>query len=291
MRRLATALSAFLWLSPAAPGALDGTVQVLHTQEVYKTVGGTALKVDVFCPEQMIDGKNTAAIVFFHGGGWAFGSPDEFFSTCEHYARLGLVAFSVEYRLANDHGATPHPTISPIECVMDAKSAMRWVRANAFRFHLAPDRIVAAGQSAGGQLALSTAMIDSYNEVTDDLSVSCRPDAILLFSACVNTVEGWCDHLLGERRTQIWSISPTHHVRGGLPPTIAFHGTVDEQVPLWTVQFFSEEMKKAGNQFELRLFEGRRHYLGGNDPKYAKYFDDDILHQADDFLRHNHLLD
>src|SRR6478735_8223301 len=198
MRRLAIALSVFLWVSPAAPGAPAGTVQVLHTQEVYKTVGGIALKVDVFCPEQMNGRKNTAAIVFFHGGGWAFGSPDEFFSTCEHYARLGLVAFSVEYRLANDHGVTPHPTICPIECVMDAKSAMRWVRTNASRFHLAPDRIVAAGQSAGGQLALSTAMIDDYDEATDDLSVSCRPDAILLFSSCVNTVEGWCDHLLGE---------------------------------------------------------------------------------------------
>jgi hypothetical protein len=50
-------------------------------------------------------------------------------------------------------------------------------------------------------------------------------------------------------------------------------------------------MKQAGNQFELQLFPGRRHYLGGDDPKYAKYFDDDILRQADDFLRRNHLLD
>jgi acetyl esterase/lipase len=291
MRGLAAALTAFLWISPAAPGAPTDTVHVRHTQEVYKAVGSAKLKIDIFRPEQAKDRKPTAAVVFFHGGGWAFGTPDEFFSTCEHYAQLGLIAFSVEYRLANDHGATPHPTISPIECVMDAKSAMRWVRANASRFNLAPNGIVAAGQSAGGQLALATAMIDGYDEATDDLSVSCRPDAILLFSSCVNTVEGWCDYLLGDRRTQIWNISPTHHVHGGLPPMIEFHGTVDEQVPLWTVQFFADEMKKAGNRFELRLFKGRRHYLGGDDPKYAKYFDDDILRQADDFLRNNHLLD
>ena len=51
------------------------------------------------------------------------------------------------------------------------------------------------------------------------------------------------------------------------------------------------KMKQAGNEFELQLLKGRRHYLGGDDPKYAKYFDDDILRQVDDFLRRNHLLD
>ena len=72
---------------------------------------------------------------------------------------------------------------------------------------------------------------------------------------------------------------------------IEFHGTVDDQVPVWTLQFFSTAMKQAGNEFELQLLKGRRHYLGGDDPKYAKYFDDDILRQADDFLRRHHLLD
>ncbi len=291
MQKPALVLCAFLGLTLALRAAPADAVPVRHTQEVYKTVGQTALKIDVFAPASAPDRKDRAAIVFFHGGGWAFGAPEEFFSTCEHYARLGLVTFAVEYRLANDHGKTPHPTISPIECVLDARSALRWVRANAARFQVAPDRIVAAGQSAGGQLALSTAMIDGYDEKTDDLAVSCQPNAVLLFSSCVNTVEGWCDYLLGARRTQIWAISPFHHVRGGLPPMIEFHGTVDEQVPTWTVRFFSDAMKRAGNEFELQLFDGRRHYLGGDDPKYAKYFDDGILLQADDFLQRHHLLD
>ena len=116
--------------------------------------------------------KNNTAIVFFHGGGWAYGTPGEFFSTCERYAKMGIVTFSVDYRLSIDNGVTPSKTISPIECIMDARSAMRWVRANAAKFHIDPDKIVAAGQSAGGHLALSTAMIDEYNEKTDDLSIS-----------------------------------------------------------------------------------------------------------------------
>ncbi len=247
--------------------------------------------MDIFCPADVPARENNTAIVFFHGGGWAFGSPSEFFTTCERYAKMGAVTFAVEYRLSIENGVVPHPTISPIEAMMDAKSAIRWVRTNAVRFHLDPARIVAAGQSAGGHLALCTAMIDEHNEKTENPAVSCRPDAVLLFSSCVNAVEGWCDRLLGERRSKIWSISPAHHVRGGMPPMIEFHGTLDEQVPVWTVQYFRDEMVKAGNRFELHQYDGRRHYLGAGNKQYAEYFDDEILRLADDFLRQNGLLE
>ena len=264
--------------------------KVIHTREVYKIIDSLKLTIDVFHTNQSYEHGNNTAIVFFHGGGWAFGTPGEFFTTCERYAEMGIVTFSVEYRLSIDNGVTPGKTISPIESVMDARSAMRWVRENAAKFHLDKNKIVVAGQSAGGQLALSTAMIDEYNEKTDDPAVSSSPNAILLFSSCVNTVEGWCDYLLGERRSKIWSISPFHHIRKGLPPMIGFHGTDDEQVPKWTLQFFENAMKKDGNEFELHMFEGRKHYLGGENPKYSHYYDEDILNITDDFLRRHKLL-
>ena len=264
--------------------------KVIHTREVYKIIDSLKLTIDVFHTNQSYEHGNNTAIVFFHGGGWAFGTPVEFFTTCERYAEMGIVTFSVEYRLSIDNGVTPSKTISPIEAVMDARSAMRWVRENAAKFHLDKNKIVVAGQSAGGQLALSTAMIDEYNEKTDDPAVSSSPNAILLFSSCVNTVEGWCDYLLGERRSKIWSISPAHHIRKGLPPMIGFHGTDDEQVPKWTLQFFENAMKKDGNEFELHMFEGRKHYLGGENPKYSHYYDEDILNITDDFLRRHKLL-
>jgi len=263
---------------------------IIHVREVYKTIDTTKLKVDIFYSSPSIQKKNKTAIVFFHGGGWAYGTPSEFFTTCERYARMGMVTFSVDYRLAILNGEVPNPAISPIECLMDAKSAMRWVRENAAKFGIDPNKIVVSGQSAGGHLALATAMIDEYNEKSDNLSISCSPNAVLLFSACVNTVEGWCDRLLAERRTRIWSISPFHHVRKGLPPMIEFHGIDDEQVPKWTVQFFESEMKKEGNYFEQHMYQGRKHYLGDGNPKYSRYYDDEILKMTDDFLRKQKLL-
>ncbi len=265
--------------------------KVIHIQQVYKTVDTFKLKVDIFYTSQSFKRENNTAIVFFHGGGWAFGSPTEFFTTCERYAKMGIVTFSVDYRLSIDNGVIPSKTISPIECVMDAKSAMRWVRENAGKFHIDRNKIVASGQSAGGQLALSTAMIEDYNEKSDNLTVSSRPDAILLFSSCVNTVEGFCDYLLADRRNKIWSISPTHNIKPGLPPMIEFHGLDDDQVPKWTVQYFETEMQKAGNYFEQHMYEGRKHYLGEGNPTYSRYYDDEILKIADDFLRKFKLLD
>jgi acetyl esterase len=270
---------------------VENNDQVIHIQEVYKTVDTFKLKIDIFYTNQSFERENNTAIVFYHGGGWAFGTPGEFFTACERYARMGIVTYSVDYRLSIENGVTPHKLISPIESVMDAKSAMRWVRENAGKFHIGKNRIVAAGQSAGGHLALCAAMIDDYNEISDNLRISCRPDAILLFSACVNAVEGWCDRLLADRRKKIWSISPAHNIKRGMPPMIEFHGEYDEQVPIWTVQFFESAMNKEGNYFEVHTYKGMRHYLGEGNPKYSRYFDDEVLRVADDFLRKFNLLD
>jgi acetyl esterase len=270
---------------------VDSSSLVIHTQEVYKTIDTFKLKADIFYTGQTFQKENNTAIVFFHGGGWAYGTPSEFFTTCERYAKMGIVTFSVDYRLSIENGVTPSKTISPIESIMDARSAMRWVRENAGKFHIDGNKIVAAGQSAGGHLALCTAMIDGYNEKSDNPGISCSPNAVLLFSACVNAVEGWCDRLLGDRRNKIWSISPAHNIKKGLPPMIEFHGTDDEQVPKWTVQFFENDMEKEGNYFEQHMYEGRKHYLGDGNPMYSRYYDDEILKIADDFLRKFNFLD
>jgi len=71
---------------------------------------------------------------------------------------------------------------------------------------------------------------------------------------------------------------------------IEFHGTDDEQVPKCTLQFFETAMKKVGNEFELHMYEGRKHYLVGEDQKYSRYYDEDILNITDDVLRRHKLL-
>jgi len=262
-------------------------IKVAQEKMTYKKVSSLELTVDVFYPPDAQQKTGNPAIAFFHGGGWVFGSPEEFYAACERFARKGFVTFSFQYRLSiNEDGSYPHPDITPIESVKDARSAIRWLRENAKLLRIDPDRIAVGGQSAGGQLALSTALLDNINEDTDNPDTSPVPNALLLYSSCVNTMEAWIDFILGDKHDQIWAISPYHNVKPNMPPTIAFHGESDCMVLFYTMQFFNDKMIELENPFELVTFEGRDHYLGGaRDGQYAGYFDEAILERTDEFLR------
>src|SRR5665811_270639 len=180
---------------------------VIIKKIIYKKVGNRELSVDMFYTASSQQKKNNTAIAFFHGGGWVFGDPAEFHEACRRFARKGFVTFSFQYRLSiNENGTYPNPGITPVESTKDARSAIRWLRGNAGLLKVNPEKIVVGGQSAGGQLALGTALLDSINENTDNLKISPVPNALLLYSSNVNTLEPWVDMLLGDRRNEIWSI-------------------------------------------------------------------------------------
>jgi acetyl esterase len=252
---------------------------------IYKKAGNYELSVDMFYSASAKQKNDNPAIAFFHGGGWVFGSPEEFHEACRRFARKGFITFSFQYRLSrNEDGTYPHPDITPVESVKDARSAIRWLRENAEKLKIDPEKIAVGGQSAGGQLALSTALLDSVNDISDNLNTSPVPNALLLFSSNVNTLEPWIDMLLDERRNEIWSISPYHNLRPGMPPAIAFHGENDDQVLFYIVRMFQSRMQELGNQYELYTYPGRRHYLGEGNEKYSRYFDEEILGRTDVFL-------
>jgi len=65
----------------------------------YKKVGDIELKLHVFYPKNIKEGKKTAAIVSFFGGGWTGGNPKQFYQQSAYYASRGMIAFSAEYRV------------------------------------------------------------------------------------------------------------------------------------------------------------------------------------------------
>lgn len=229
---------------------------VITKKIVYKKVGNRELSVDLFYTAASQQKNNNTAIAFFHGGGWVFGDPSEFYEACKRYARKGYVTFSFQYRLSR----------------------------NAALLKINSNKIVVGGQSAGGQLALATALLDSVNEITDNLKISPLPNALLLYSSNVNTMEAWVDMLLGDRREEIWSISPYHNLKKPMPPVIAFRGEEDNQVLPYTVGMFKAKMLELGNYYEEYVYPGRKHYLAEGNKKYATYFDEEILEKTDVFL-------
>ena len=259
--------------------------KVISETITYKIVDGHELQVTMFYPANAKRKGNSPAIAFFHGGGWVFGSPSEFHGACKRYAMLGFTTFSFQYRLSiNEDKTYPHPDITLIECVKDARSAIRWMRENAATLKIDPDKIVVGGQSAGGQLVLGTALFDTVNEDTDNLDVSPMPNAMLLYSSAYSAMEPWIDMIMKENWDEVRLMSPYHNLREGLPPAIAFHGGGDCVVLHYSVQRFEKKMHELKNPFELITLEGRGHYLGEGNEQYSTLFDEKILERTDEFL-------
>lgn len=243
--------------------ALSGfdTDQVRKDQEVYKQVGKTELALNIFTPvtDQML--KDRPAIVFFFGGGWSTGSPDQFEEQARYFASRGIVAFTADYRVRTRHQS------KVVDSVADARSAIRWVRSHSERLGVDPSRIAAAGGSAGGHLAASAAFIEEFDDPREDKSISAVPNALVLFNPAlvlapmsgisaselraVPKVE-----ILGAEASRI---SPAHHVSKNGPATIIFHGELDKTVPPKTVLVFEKQMKEKKNKCEVVIFPGQDH--------------------------------
>ncbi|MDX1285046.1 MAG: hypothetical protein R3182_08545, partial [Draconibacterium sp.] len=100
--------------------------KVIEKKIVYKKIDGKELNAYVFYTEASQNKIGNTALALFHGGGWVFGDPSEFFVACRWFARKGYVAVSFQYRLSrNSDGTYPHPEITPVESVKDARSALR----------------------------------------------------------------------------------------------------------------------------------------------------------------------
>jgi acetyl esterase/lipase len=175
--------------------------------------------------------------------------------------------------------------------VADAKSALRWIRANAAKLGIDPQRIAAAGGSAGGHLAAAIATLPGLDDPNDDKRVSCVPAALVLFNPALvlapadrADLSGFLSKATAERfGCEPADISPLHHVKVGQPPTIIFHGQADTTVPYSSAELFTARMKAAGNRCELIGAEGQQHgyfNFGRAGNKYAL----ETLAAADQFL-------
>jgi len=221
---------------------------------VYKTIGEVKLYLHVFrppnSPKPPGKSERLPAIVFFFGGGWTNGTVNQFVKHSEYLASRGMVAVVADYRVKSRHGVTP------VECVADAKSAIRWLRSHASELGIDVSRIVAAGGSAGGHLAAATALVQGLDEKGEDPKISSAPNALVLFNPALDLSASRMIEVIGR---QALEISPLQYVRAGAPPTIIFHGTADTTVPFKQAEDFCAAMKKHGNRCELVSYEGRAH--------------------------------
>lgn len=243
----------------------------------YKSVAGTPLMAHVFLPPseapQAQAPQARPAVVLFHGGGWNSGDATWVYPAAQRFARLGLVAVAIDYRLADEKSVTP------LEAMDDARDAIRWTRSQAKTFHLDPARVVAYGVSAGGQLAAAAALLGRKPGVVP--AAEDRPDALVLYSPALAIAQsGWVRKLL-LGRVGPEAISPDTFVAPGAPPTYISQGVDDSVTPFIPALLFSRRMKAAGNVCELKPYSSLGHLLTRNLDEQEWGFDPDPVARQD----------
>jgi len=242
---------------------------------VYKKTKQRDLSLSIFSPGGKKPESPVPAIVYFFGGGWAQGTPIQFYRECNYFSDRGMVAISVDYRIAKLDKSTPADSLE------DAKSAFRWIRSHAAELGIDPNRIVGAGASAGGHLVAAAAFSSGFNAPTDDPAISARPDALVLYYAVVDN--GPCGYQVKSLGDGFKDFSPMHAMQAPLPPTTFFLGTKDNLIPVATGEAYKKKVESLGGRCDLHLYEGRGHpvfsYRDGESPLSRE-----ITKEVDDFL-------
>lgn len=225
---------------------------------VYKTIGEKKLKMHVDFPLGWKKTDTRPVIVFFHGGGWKGGSVRAFASQARYFASRGLVCTRVDYRLKGKDGVTPD------KCVEDARSAVRWVRANAAELGIDPEKLITSGGSAGGHLAACAIIPESVDAEDDDLSISTIPQAMVLFNPVLSFMHGDLLNRINGDEEIGGKISPLLHVKPDTPPSIVMFGTNDRLKAfgdLWWAK-----AKEIGFRADKYTAEGGRHGFFNSSP-------------------------
>lgn len=240
-----------LWPGPA-PGAKGKACEDIPALTIFTPIKGS---------------ENGSAVVIFPGGAYAGLASDlEGREIADWFTARGFTAFIVSYRLASHGYLLPVP-------LLDARRAIQTVRADAAEYHIAPDRIVAIGFSAGGHLAAlaGTQFVPGNPEAKDAIErVSSRPDFLVLAYPWLGAISSDTSHLSYCKLFNIMDqcealrarYTPALFVSKDTPPTFIYHTATDETVPVKQSLTFYEALLKAGVPAELHVFAHGPHGTG-----------------------------
>ncbi|HEV8379062.1 MAG TPA: nitrilase-related carbon-nitrogen hydrolase, partial [Tepidisphaeraceae bacterium] len=216
------------------------------------------------------------AVVCIHGGGFRAGNRTRWDALCKELAGRGYVAVTIQYRLS--------PKYQFPAAVHDAKSAVRWLRLNASKYHVDPQRIGAIGDSAGGHLVQFLAVTDGVKEFEgeENPGVSSRVTCVVnyygpsdftkSFGKSVDAAEvlplflgGDLEH---ERQKHVLA-SPLNWATPHAAPTLLIHGTEDKYVAYEQATWMHDRLKAAAVEVQLLTLEGAGHGFKGADAEKA----------------------
>lgn len=171
-----------------------------------------------------------------------------------------MVAICVDYRNGSDVAFLPTQSIN------DVRSAVKYVRRNSADLGINPNKIVVCGSSAGGYITVSSIMLRYQND--EKRSKETIPNYLIVLAADMDGVD-----IMRRRYPQLLDrakeLSPIHHVKKCLPPTLWISGTGDDLYE--QNKDFIRRMNLVGNDITLKTYEGMEHgffNFGRHENKY-----------------------
>jgi acetyl esterase/lipase len=263
----------FWFVLAAVSQAADPPSEQATKSFIYKKAKQAELEMVVHFPPGWKETDKRPAIVFFFGGGWTNGTIKAFETQATYLAGRGMVAACADYRIKSRH-----EEITPKECVEDAKSAVRWLRQNAAKLGIDPNRIVASGGSAGGHIAACAALTPGLEAEGEDTTISSKPNALVLFYSVLRfTGTPLLMKRIGSDEAVGKAISPTLHLKKESPPTLLLYGTADKL--LAQGEQFMKKSKELGHHAEMFTAEGQPHGFSAKPPWREK-----AMERVEEFL-------
>ncbi|HVM61287.1 MAG TPA: alginate lyase family protein [Verrucomicrobiae bacterium] len=228
---------------------------------IYRDGKPEPMRLHVFKPKDWKSSDHRPALVFFFGGGWTHGTPENSASYAKWAATLGLVGIAPDYRTRDRFGT------SPLESVADGRAALRWIEDHADKLGVDPARIVVGGSSAGGHVALWTAIAHTPPGSDTNEAPRIKPLALILVSPVSDTAPpiGYTPKRFGENAE---ALSPIRQLDPKMPPVLVFHGDADTTVTNAQSIALHDKLVATSNVCEFVSVPGGHHGFQSQLPEW-----------------------
>ena len=246
--------------STNAPATTPVTLPGAETY-IYRDGQPEPMRLHVFKPKGWKTSDRRPALVFFFGGGWTKGTPERSAGYAKWAATLGMVGIAPDYRTKERFGTTP------LESVADGRAAVRWVQDHADKLGIDSRQIVVGGSSAGGHVALWTAIEHTPPGSATNEAPRVKPFALILVSPVSDTssANGYTPKRFGDKAE---ALSPVHQLDAKMPPVLVFHGDADTTVTNRQSIALRDKLVASSNVCELITVPGGNHGFQSQLPEW-----------------------
>ena len=221
---------------------------------IYKKIDSISLDFKLYKPDSFNVNEKYSTVILFHGGGFNTRYENQFRRHAKYFNSKNFISITPVYRVKSLHGT------SAIESCDDAKDLIDYILLNAEKLNIDRNKIFVGGGSAGGLLALSTTFWNVESNIVKGL---------ILYNPIVDTGP---NSAFSKRRSGKYNldISPIHNLDKNFPPTIVFHGSLDEMEPIHKIRKYKQTIEEYGLRCDVIEYPGQGHSFFNSQEFFVK---------------------